>query len=147
MGVGKITVKAVSYPLAKGTVKIPVEVQTSSVIPAQLAKVDVHIEATEQNGDSVICLDVHTEEQTFGAGDFEKLMRPELEGECHAGQPDSDPCLQAKPGGSHPTTDDCAALGNIGCAGGDCICIACCPSCMDGHCRSRHAHDAAAHVV
>merc|ERR1712185_515730 len=63
MGVGKITVKAVSYPLAKGTVKIPVEVQTSEVIPPSLANVDVHIAATEQNGEDVICLDVHTAQQ------------------------------------------------------------------------------------
>jgi len=60
MGVGKITVKALSFPLAKGTVSIPVEVKTSSMIPASLANVDVHIVATEQNGESVICLDVHT---------------------------------------------------------------------------------------
>jgi len=60
MGVGKITVKALAFPLAAGTVSIPVEVQTSSLIPASLANVDVHIEATEQNGESVICLDVHT---------------------------------------------------------------------------------------
>jgi cathepsin L len=71
MGVGKITVKAVSYPLSKGTVKIPVEVQTSSVIPPSLANVDVHIEATEQSGESVICLDVHTAQQKLAAGDFE----------------------------------------------------------------------------
>merc|ERR1711998_174445 len=64
MGVGAITVKAVSYPLPKGTVQIPVEVQTSSVIPPSLANVDVHIEATEQAGESVICLDVHTAQQT-----------------------------------------------------------------------------------
>merc|ERR1712100_839526 len=63
MGVGKITVKAVSYPLAKGTVQIPVEVQTSEVIPPSLANVDVHIAATEQNGEDVICLDVHTAQQ------------------------------------------------------------------------------------
>jgi cathepsin L len=60
MGVGKITVKALSFPIAKGTVSIPVEVKTSALIPASLANVDVHIEATEQNGESVICLDVHT---------------------------------------------------------------------------------------
>jgi len=63
MGVGTITVKAVNYPLAKGTVNIPVEVQTSSIIPPSLANVDVHIEAEEQNGESVICLDVHTAQQ------------------------------------------------------------------------------------
>merc|ERR1712100_638674 len=68
MGVGKITVKAVSYPLAKGTVKIPVEVQTSEVIPPSLANVDVHIAATEQNGEDVICLDVHTAEELTSTG-------------------------------------------------------------------------------
>merc|ERR1712070_1019015 len=60
MGVGSITVKALSFPLPKGTVSIPVEVKTSSIIPPSLANVDVHIEATEQNAESVICLDVHT---------------------------------------------------------------------------------------
>merc|ERR1711912_207239 len=63
MGVGSITVKAVSYPLPKGTVSIPVEVKTSSIIPPSLANVDVHIAATEQNGEDVICLDVHTAQQ------------------------------------------------------------------------------------
>ena len=56
MGVGKITVKALAFPLKAGTVSIPVEVQTSSVIPPSLANVDVHIAATEQAGESVICL-------------------------------------------------------------------------------------------
>jgi len=65
MGVGKIVVKAVSYPLAKGDVKIPVEVQTSSIIPPSLASVDVHIAANDQNGEPVICLDVHTDQEKF----------------------------------------------------------------------------------
>merc|ERR1711967_78068 len=60
LGVGKITVKALTFPIAKGTVSIPVEVQTSSLIPASLAKVDVHVTAVDQKGESVICLDVHT---------------------------------------------------------------------------------------
>merc|ERR1712070_1186608 len=60
MGVGKITVKALDFPLPAGTVSIPVEVKTSKLIPASLAHVDVHIEATEQNDESIICLDVHT---------------------------------------------------------------------------------------
>merc|ERR1719399_1015569 len=63
MGVGSITVKAVSYPLAQGTVKIPVEVQTSSIIPPSLASIDVAIRATDQNSEDVICLDVHTEQE------------------------------------------------------------------------------------
>merc|ERR1719326_1063958 len=60
MGVGKITVKALTFPIAKGTVSIPVEVQTSRFLPASLASVDVHIAAEDQNDESVICLDVHT---------------------------------------------------------------------------------------
>jgi C1A family cysteine protease len=75
MGVGKITVKAVPFPLSKGTVKIPVEVQTSSVIPPSLANVDVHIAANDQNGDSVICLDVHTAQQTEYAKGFVRMPR------------------------------------------------------------------------
>jgi len=60
LGAGVITVKALTFPIKKGLVKIPVSVKTSSLIPPSLAKVDVHITATEQNGDDVICLDVHT---------------------------------------------------------------------------------------
>merc|ERR1711976_710649 len=63
LGAGKITVKAVSYPLAAGTVSIPVDVTTSSLIPASLANVDTEIRATEQNGEDVICLNVHTAKQ------------------------------------------------------------------------------------
>jgi cathepsin B len=65
LGAGSIVVKAVKYPLAKGPVNIVTEVTTSSLIPASLAKVDVHIAATEQNGEDVICLDVHTAKQSF----------------------------------------------------------------------------------
>jgi len=61
-GAGEVTVKALKYPLAAGEVAVPVEVNTSALIPASLASVDVHIEATEQKGESVICLDVHTSE-------------------------------------------------------------------------------------
>jgi len=60
MGVGKITLKALPFPLKKGTLQIPVEVKTSKAIPTQLANVDVHVAATDQNGESAICLDVHT---------------------------------------------------------------------------------------
>merc|ERR1719440_1201711 len=60
LGAGKITVKAVDYPIAQGQVPIAVSVETSSVIPAQLDKVDVEIRATEQNGEDVICMNVHT---------------------------------------------------------------------------------------
>jgi len=63
LGAGKITVKAVAYPLAAGAVSIPVEVTTSSLIPASLAKVDTEVRATEQNGEDVICMNVHTAQQ------------------------------------------------------------------------------------
>merc|ERR1712048_689525 len=63
LGAGSITVKAVQFPLKKGDVKIPVDVKVSSIIPASLATTDTHIAATEQNGEPVICLDVHTAKQ------------------------------------------------------------------------------------
>merc|ERR1711920_1020804 len=63
LGAGSIVVKKVSYPIAAGKVAIPVDVTTSSLIPASLAKVDVEIRATEQNGQDVICLNVHTAKQ------------------------------------------------------------------------------------
>merc|ERR1712048_444404 len=65
LGVGKITVKAVSYPLAQGEVSIVTEIQTSSLIPAQLESVDTEIRAVEQNGEDVICLNVHTQKATL----------------------------------------------------------------------------------
>jgi len=64
LGAGSIVVKKVSYPIAAGKVAIPVDVTTSSLIPASLAKVDVEIRAQEQNGEDVICLDVHTAKQS-----------------------------------------------------------------------------------
>merc|ERR1712048_1389706 len=63
LGAGSITVKAVQFPLKKGDVKIPVDVKVSSIIPPSLATTDTHIAATEQNGEPVICLDVHTAKQ------------------------------------------------------------------------------------
>merc|ERR1711865_58417 len=64
LGAGTITVKAVEYPIAKGTVPIKVDVKTSSIIPASLAAVDVEIRATEQNGEDVICMNVHTKKES-----------------------------------------------------------------------------------
>ena len=52
--------KKVAFPLQPGSVSIPVDVSTSALIPASLAKVDVHITAEDQKGESVVCLDVHT---------------------------------------------------------------------------------------
>merc|ERR1712176_1542913 len=65
LGAGTITVKKVAFPLAAGTVSIPVDVKTSSIIPPSLAAVDVHIAAEDQDGESAICLDVHTKKQAL----------------------------------------------------------------------------------
>merc|ERR1719446_1216633 len=51
MGVGSVTLKALPFPIKKGTVSIPVEVKTSSKIPASLVNVDIHVAATEQHGE------------------------------------------------------------------------------------------------
>merc|ERR1712151_578451 len=64
LGAGSIVVKKVPFPLPAGAVQIPVDVTTSSLIPASLAKVDVEIRAQEQNGEDVICLNVHTAKQS-----------------------------------------------------------------------------------
>ena len=64
LGAGTITVKKVAFPFAKGSrVPISVDVQTSLLIPASLASVDTAVRATDQNGESVICMDVHTAQQ------------------------------------------------------------------------------------
>merc|ERR1712203_1054826 len=65
LGAGTITVKKVAFPLEAGTFNIPVDVKTSSIIPASLAAVDVHIAAEDQDGESAICLDVHTEKEAL----------------------------------------------------------------------------------
>jgi len=67
---GEIVVKALSFPIPKGTVGIPVELNWNSTMgpcgpiwPAGIGHIDLHIEADEQNGESAICLDVHTSEE------------------------------------------------------------------------------------
>merc|ERR1712160_54403 len=77
-GVGTITVKAVSFPLKAGRVNIPVDVKVSALIPASLASTSTHIEAVDQNGESVICLDVNTKK----AAELEAEKAAELEAEA-----------------------------------------------------------------
>jgi len=69
LGAGSITVKALTFPIKQGAVTIPVTVKTSSHIPARLAKVDVHVTATDQNGEDTVCLDVSTAPVTFFDGE------------------------------------------------------------------------------
>merc|ERR1711879_744424 len=60
LGAGKITVKAMQYPIPAGEVSVVTEITTSSIIPAQLDAVASEIRATEQNGETVICMNVNT---------------------------------------------------------------------------------------
>merc|ERR1712070_1263376 len=60
LNTGKITVPALPFPLKAGTLNLPVKVETSASIPASLASVDIHLTGDDQNGESAICLDVHT---------------------------------------------------------------------------------------
>jgi hypothetical protein len=57
LGAGEITMKALDFPLLAGNVSIPVEIKT---IPGSILQVDLHIAATDQDGEDVICLDVNT---------------------------------------------------------------------------------------
>merc|ERR1712137_79324 len=63
LGVGSITLKAITFPLKAGTVKFNTEAQLSSLVPASLASTDIHIEGTADNGDKIVCLDLHTQKQ------------------------------------------------------------------------------------
>jgi len=60
LNTGSITVPALPFPLKAGTLNLPVKVTTSAAIPASLASVDIHLTGDDQNGESAICLDVHT---------------------------------------------------------------------------------------
>merc|ERR1719281_1344644 len=61
LNTGSITVPALPFPLKAGTLNLPVKVSTSEAIPASLASVDIHLTGDDQNGESAICLDAHTE--------------------------------------------------------------------------------------
>lgn len=75
LGAATITVKPLALPFEPGTVTIPVEVTTSPTIPPSLASIDIHITADDQNGASVICLDVHTDAIPLHAKGFVRQPR------------------------------------------------------------------------
>merc|ERR1712100_225768 len=64
LNTGSITVPALPFPLKAGTLNLPVKVSTSESIPASLASVDIHLTGDDQNGESAICLDAHTDATT-----------------------------------------------------------------------------------
>jgi cathepsin F len=72
LNTGSITIPALPFPLAKGALNLPVKVTTSAAIPAQLASVDIHLTGVDQNGDSAICLDVHTQAAVSSGDDQAK---------------------------------------------------------------------------
>jgi len=74
LNTGSITVPALPLPLAKGTLNLPVKVTTSASIPASLASVDIHLTGEDQNGASVICLDVHTSASLSSDDDLSKYQ-------------------------------------------------------------------------
>merc|ERR1712046_194079 len=63
LNAGKITVKQLPLPIAAGAITVPAEISTASVIPASLAKIDAELRATEQNGEDVVCMNIHTTKQ------------------------------------------------------------------------------------
>merc|ERR1712232_1037316 len=60
LGTGSITLKKQTFPMAKGTVELPVDIQLSSLIPASLATTSTHVTAVSDTGDKLVCLDVNT---------------------------------------------------------------------------------------
>merc|ERR1711977_113089 len=72
LNTGTITVPALPFPLAAGTLNLPVKVKTSSSIPASLASVDIHLTGDDQNGESAICLDAHTDASVSSGDDSAK---------------------------------------------------------------------------
>merc|ERR1719267_396215 len=65
LNTGSITVPALPFPLKAGALNLPVKVSTSEAIPASLASVDIHLTGDDQNGESAICLDAHTDASKF----------------------------------------------------------------------------------
>lgn len=59
LGAGQMAIKAFTFPIPAGEVTVPVDVTTSALLPASLANVDAHIEAVEQNAETILCLDVN----------------------------------------------------------------------------------------
>merc|ERR1711977_127678 len=72
LNTGSITVPALPFPLKAGALNLPVKVSTSEAIPASLASVDIHLTGDDQNGESAICLDVHTSASVSSGDDSAK---------------------------------------------------------------------------
>merc|ERR1712222_144974 len=94
-------------------VKINTEEQLSSLVPASLASTDIHIEGTADNGDKLICLDLHTHKQAkFAAADDCTCATTSCAAQTNACLADAG-CAQKQ---------QCA----FGCACGDLDCLSAC---------------------
>ena len=60
LGTSSITVKALPFPLAAGTISVNAVVSTSALIPASLAVTSSHVTAVSPTGDSLVCFDLAT---------------------------------------------------------------------------------------
>lgn len=64
LGLGSASWEGLDCPVAAGAISASVGVSLSAAIPASLAKADVAVSATDQNGDKAICVTAHlTREQ------------------------------------------------------------------------------------
>jgi cathepsin F len=72
LNTGSITVPALTFPLKAGTLNLPVLVETTPSIPPSLASVDIHLTGDDQNGESAICLDAHTDGSVSSSDDRSK---------------------------------------------------------------------------
>merc|ERR1712107_460299 len=121
LGAGSITLKALSFPISAGKTDIPVEVKISSIIPASLASVDVHVTSTDATaGDQLFCLDVHTEKQALSAGDRPDCSQAACQANCECSyvkcSDQVDACLAAP---NCASSQDCA----FACPCGDGSCL------------------------
>jgi hypothetical protein len=60
LGLGHITWQGLSCPVASGTVSVGVDVQLSSIIPAQLAKATIDLKAVTDTKDNLLCMELTT---------------------------------------------------------------------------------------
>jgi cathepsin F len=72
LGAATITIPALPFPLAKGTLSLPVKVTSAAAVPPSLAALDINLKGNDQNGASAICLDAHTTASVSSGDDAAK---------------------------------------------------------------------------
>merc|ERR1711881_582514 len=61
LGVGTISWDGLACPVAAGDLSVGFKVELSSAIPASLAKATIAMTAVDQNGGSLLCVNVQTQ--------------------------------------------------------------------------------------